>query len=904
MAKSPRKSSSNSKSLAAPKQRSKPKPSVGGKNYNAYRNNNNHKSHNHKQQYQRRFSIADSTTSSSDSEKTIHNLNTYVINSGSDSESSLTAVSENESHNLRKEFAGGFSKRGGKKAVSKKYSAARKRTPKKTVEFAYHDVEDLEEEDEDPSSDEEDQAGLGVLYSMMSDTRESSSDSDDSDDEVYSTSEDDSDVDFVKLQAERKAKSMKAVRAMKGVRKQKENTRETFDEAYESGTEVDFSDLVALTKPKEKHSSKHKKRNSVSKPKFGRRKSDAVLPEDINFTFEFDDFGKVDDSSAIEEEDEPEDEEDSRMMQDDSVDQDEEEDIGEEIILPENVDNGIKPDGNSVNNNFNFDFNFDSSMIQVPKLEDDEINSDEDYEIDDNELLATLQADNDMEDFASFENKAASTVIKRSTSIGSLGDDEENAFLREEEKYLVNEFENNGFDDEEIDIEDYNLSDSSNRNALLNSFRAINNDESKNVIQYESSIDSGSESDEEDEADYDDFVDFGIPLFSSNDEDQSNLDEDNKSVKIASVSHKKKLEKEDKSKHKHHKRKKSNGFNSDEDDDSYLWNYFFSSDNGSESSDDNNMDVDVDETVEDMFRNMENQSLKKSDLRRMTLTGNNRKKSIAPVHHSDSMMEEDYDSGESTDVDLNIPTSTNKSKLGSKSAKEVLSSKTADYRPPVLGTWVAIDSKPFGIIDGLSTRSLNIGQNNKSSEPRKGRKSIIPSMVASDDSALGLDELLNVSELDNDDENDVRIWRDFNSQKKQVPLGAFRNKSVLQNAIIHPENVTSHYNHTSKSNNDVNQRRYSLSGLQASASRRESVSSGASGSIQKASTARRNSVGNSKIAPPGISSKSVRRKASIVEAVSEGFRPTKSGLFSEHALADVEEVLGDDNDIMALIKGL
>ncbi|ODV78661.1 uncharacterized protein CANTADRAFT_40740, partial [Suhomyces tanzawaensis NRRL Y-17324] len=239
--------------------------------------------------------------------------------------------------------------------------------------------------------------------------------------------------------------------------------------------------------------------------------------------------------------------------------------------------------------------------------------------------------------------------------------------------------------------------------------------------------------------------------------------------------------------------------------------------------------------------------------------------------------ENDYDSGESTDVDLSLPKSSNKSKLGSKMAKEVLSSKTADYRPPVLGTWVAIDSKPFGIIDGLSTRTLNSKQLEPRSKPKKlpGVSVANAGTGTTSDLALGLDELLNISELDDDDENDVRIWRDFNNQKNLVPLGAFRNKSVLQNSIIHAENVTSHYNHTSKSNNDFNKRR-----------RNSSTSSYGSGTIKKE---------NSKLK---------RRKASIVEAVSEGFRPTKSGLFSEHALADVEEVLGDDNELMALIKGL
>lgn len=103
-----------------------------------------------------------------------------------------------------------------------------------------------------------------------------------------------------------------------------------------------------------------------------------------------------------------------------------------------------------------------------------------------------------------------------------------------------------------------------------------------------------------------------------------------------------------------------------------------------------------------------------------------------PGHYGDDEDRYDdnaYDSSESTDVDESLPRNTNTSpQIGSKKATEVLSSKTADYRPPMLGSWVTIDSKPFGIIDGMSTRSLQHHHhhhhhqqqplNNKSQEPR------------------------------------------------------------------------------------------------------------------------------------------------------------------------------------------
>ena len=51
------------------------------------------------------------------------------------------------------------------------------------------------------------------------------------------------------------------------------------------------------------------------------------------------------------------------------------------------------------NNVPSLEFEFDHHLIEVPKINEEELNSDEDYEIDDNELLATLQAENDAEEF-------------------------------------------------------------------------------------------------------------------------------------------------------------------------------------------------------------------------------------------------------------------------------------------------------------------------------------------------------------------------------------------------------------------------------------------------------------------------------------------------------------------------
>lgn len=398
-----------------------------------------------------------------------------------------------------------------------------------------------------------------------------------------------------------------------------------------------------------------------------RRPSAVALPEDLNlnFKFEFDDLK----DAAVEEEE-----------------------LGEEVgALEAPAATALEP------------------VLNVPRIKEDELNTDDEYEFDDNDLLATLQADNDMEDFIADPAPPADLTYNE--------DDTEDHFLREEEKYLVNEFETHGFSNE----------------------------------MYH---------DEED----DDFIDFDMPYFDE---------------PVAQRA---------------------------QDDDSYLFNYFLSSG----ELDGEIVDVEEQLMLEALVREQN--------------------------PHPD--LENDYDS-ESTDVDDSLPPA-GRSKVGSKMAKEVLSLKTADYRPPVLGTWVAI-RQPFGIIDGLATRSLG-------HHPRKNWH-----IGEELDDPIELDELLNISELDNDDENDVRIWRDF-SRKQKVPLGAFRNKLHLNPPAVPLPMVGFS---TLKMNTDFLPRK-----------RRE------------------------------------RRRRASVDAKSEGFRPTKSGLFSEHVLADVEEVAGDDRDVMALIKGL
>lgn len=746
------------------------KNSTGGKNLSLYMKNG---SFNLNKRAGRRFSIVESSSSDSE-DSSPHQQN--ANDSDSPSDSSLTAVSDNgisdKSSMIFEEDQpekknGKYGRKGKGKGKSVKGFGKKSWYP-----------EDMESGDEDENAIESDEEQVFYDQEEFGDLGEDEEDDDsDSDSDSGSSSSDNSDVDFVKLQAQKKIRSMTPVAERK--------------EAPE---------------PKRRGS-------AVPKPRFGRRRSEAALPEDINFKFEFNDKNydlAVEDSEeeALEKELEPEDIESGLELGNvETLPQPEEEDIGEEI-------GGLFL--GQLNPTAELDLDFNNQLTQAPKFNYDDINSDDDYEIDDNELLATLQADNDMEEF----NKSTlGPGPQRQGSVVSIEDDDENEFLKEEEKFLVNEFENNGFDEEE----------KSNKESEKKAGETFNQD---------SSLYDDYEEEDEEEEEEEDFIDFTI------NEDVSDQ-------------------------HMSPKKTKKIKSESDEEDDSYLWNYFFSSDNDSDDDYDSAPQV----------------------LPRRHKKSRSKTKLPQPPAAYDSFVGESddpgYDSSETTDVDLNIPSNANNA-MGSQKAKEVLSSKTADYRPPVLGTWVALETKPFGIIDGLSTRTLTGHPPNSARAPdTRDRQKPRKSVAVSDDSALGLDELLNMSDLDYDDTNDVKIWRDFNSQKQRVPLGAFRNKSLLENSLnqTSTDPITSNilYNHTSKTNNDYNQRRYSLSQHK--------------GSVSK--PGRRKS---SSVAP--VPSKLKRRRASKVEAFSEGYRPTKSGLFSEQALVDVEAVLGDDNDIMALIKGL
>lgn len=285
----------------------------------------------------------------------------------------------------------------------------------------------------------------------------------------------------------------------------------------------------------------------------------------------------------------------------------------------------------------------------------------------------------------------------------------------------------------------------------------------------------------------------------------------------------------------------------DSDDDSYLWDYFFSS--GDESGDD-------DDDQEDN-------------------------------EHSNHFSDD-----EATDEDETLPPPSSRKKVGSK-AQELLSSSSITARPPALGTW-STDSKPFGIIDGLSTRSLLPAQNrslstaNSMGQQQKHTPSTpISSSTSNNIEELTLDELLNMSELedDNDDEQlNHQDWLEVTGSNRKVPLSAFRNKGIV--------NDQSHINAT---------RRFSASNTTGSGKK---LNKKLGRKINEITMTPVRNISNKHSKQKKKNSK-LRRRQSIAEAAVEGLRVTKSGLFSEDTLTNVEEFLsglGNEAELSVLFR--
>lgn len=145
----------------------------------------------------------------------------------------------------------------------------------------------------------------------------------------------------------------------------------------------------------------------------------------------------------------------------------------------------------------------------------------------------------------------------------------------------------------------------------------------------------------------------------------------------------------------------------------------------------------------------------------------------------------DYiDSGDSTDEDTTLPPRTQKK---CNTATEILSSSNIASRPPMLGSWVMTKERPFGIIDGLTTRSLS-GQKSPPTNKSNGIRysTAIESDDCSDISDLNdivLDEFIYTSDLDEEAPKDVSAEAQPYSTSSNVPLSAFRNRGLVTNPL-------------------------------------------------------------------------------------------------------------------------
>lgn len=168
-----------------------------------------------------------------------------------------------------------------------------------------------------------------------------------------------------------------------------------------------------------------------------------------------------------------------------------------------------------------------------------------------------------------------------------------------------------------------------------------------------------------------------------------------------------------------------------------------------------------------------------------------------------------YADDESTDEDDNLPPPEARNKSIGTKAKEVVSANVVGLKPPKLGTWNT-NNKPFSIIDGMSTKSLHalIQEHQQLKEQKMSglepTKQDPPSSPVSNGDELTLNELLNMSELEDDEgmtssnalSNINSTDRNGNSlhcvknnaynslsitdwyEKPKVPLSAFRNKGI------------------------------------------------------------------------------------------------------------------------------
>ncbi|KAG7833677.1 hypothetical protein KL943_003785 [Ogataea angusta] len=498
-----------------------------------------------------------------------------------------------------------------------------------------------------------------------------------------------------------------------------------------------------------------------------------------------------------------------------------EEDLGEE------VDIGTFHDATIID---------ETVSLDVPKFDDQEIDSDADYEFDKNDLIQTLQNDNDDLELLAFGNSDDDYDFLLPEDDPYFKED--NYLLKEETDALVNDVN---------DVNDYSSSAATPRSSIVEeNTNATEEDQDDGHVRVKEMkpekvkyLPAPEDSDEDDE-DEDDLADIDVSAF----DDIFTSDYD----------------------HYSGKRGQSvvpmNAIVSDEDDsdgENQLLQYFFSSDSSASEKED---------------------------------------------EHENSSAEEDAGErdGDETDEDTSLPVRSTR-KIGSKSAKEVLSSSKNNFRAPVLGTFIISKTrKPFGIIDGISTRFLHPGQDNRTSVVKGTRMSVghrQRQRTQTQPSAppIALDELLNISEFEDEEQEQTTSvdWDLFH--ERRVPLSSFRNKGIVNSTYYQPHpDATRKY---SFGDHRRKKMRATVAALEKKKKKRARGSFGGELMIPA------NTAKSLRKASKRLHKLSKGRRQSVAEAQAEGLRPTKGGLFSEEILNDVEELLVDigHNDDVRFLFG-
>lgn len=578
-------------------------------------------------------------------------------------------------------------------------------------------------------------------------------------DEEYSSSSDDENVDFVQLTKQRRLKAMKAVKSLK--QKINETTSSISPSPSQSPVpnklieqeepELD-DDLVDAVIENEERKMKGVDDDNLNLNNTSNMvdHSDAELNDDfenMNFDFSFDDTNDDTDSknketvSAIE---------DSKNV----LDKLRNEDIGEVVV--EDTTKGVESSKGTTNK-----IEEKKIDIDVPKFNDKEINSDADYEFDNDDLIQTLLKDNDDLELQNLDNsdddfdylianqhKIDQNAVNKSSSkdlsLDSINTDD--AYLMKEETQAM--------------LEDFNKTAKS-QPALKNR---------RSSMYYQTQPFNTTNDEELDDLDLDllnNFEQF-LPkqqamrrrssilnqtLLSSSSSDESDI---NMSANI-SIKRNKKLAKKKSKKGRKIMNHEPNAHAKDirkmlgisNADSNFTSNY---TSNAIVDSDDDT------KLLEYIFEDSESDNISAS---------------------TDNIV----DNGNETDEDENLPKRSGKI-LGSKHAKEILSSSKDQFRAPKLGTFIT--KKPYSVIDGFTTRFL---------QPLDGNHSVMQKAAAinkpdineaggtASNSNLALDELINISEFDEDYSN-VELKEDFDDffGDKRIPLTAFRNKGLMNSS--------------------------------------------------------------------------------------------------------------------------